>query len=97
MHPLVLVCMNSTTGELLPGMCTAESANPENVPPESKIDTPKSEFCQIDTPRKQKNQIDTPECNIQIDTFWTNFAVLTCTAHISAGRRAVGDVYPLFR
>ena len=28
---------------------------------------------------------------------WTNFAVLTCTARISAGRRAVGDVYPLFR
>jgi len=30
-------------------------------------------------------------------TSWTNFAVLTCTARISAGRRAVGDVYPLFR
>jgi len=28
---------------------------------------------------------------------WTNFAVLTCTARISTGRRAVGDLYPLFR
>ena len=32
-----------------------------------------------------------------IKQLWTNFAVLTCTARISAGRRAVGDVYPLFR